>query len=197
MIAVTYSGCEERNLTGLRVLLADELIESGKTLAGLVEMFTKKKAKDVKTVVLADKVQPQLCKVDFTGFSLHKKAFLVGFGLDLADLLRELPTIISINYEKCSVLANRLKQIDQELKYYQTQLENNAGNIIETLRQSTLASIQSLTVYTEKTFNRMADHKEDFLSSIRTFDSSQLKRSTFFKNSSAPVIELNSPSSSL
>lgn len=80
--------CQGRNL-----LLIDDILESGRTLAFAREEFTRRGAQ-VSTCVLLDKPGKRAAalEADYVGFSCPDQ-FVVGYGLDWAHYFRELPFI--------------------------------------------------------------------------------------------------------
>ena len=76
------------------VLVIDDILESGRTIAFAVEMMKNRHAATVKTCLLLDK--PGRRKVDieadYVGFKIDPH-FVVGYGLDLANKYRGLPYI--------------------------------------------------------------------------------------------------------
>lgn len=88
------------SLEGERVLLVDDIFDTGYTMSYLIKHLKSKKPKSVHTCVLMDK--PTRRKVDFqpdwVGFSVPD-AFVVGYGLDYAEQYRDLPHVTSIRIE--------------------------------------------------------------------------------------------------
>ncbi|MDR3030773.1 MAG: hypothetical protein LBU35_00075 [Holosporales bacterium] len=88
------------NCVGRSVILVDDCIDSGITLATIAKFYKALGAKEVYTVVLVDKIgvrHPKgLPHTDFVGFSVPGDAFLIGFGLDYEGYLRNLPAIYSV-----------------------------------------------------------------------------------------------------
>ncbi len=79
---------------GRSVLILDDILESGRTLTFATELLRARGAKTIKTAVLLEKpgkLEVEV-KADFVGFSIPDK-FVVGYGLDYANLYRELPFI--------------------------------------------------------------------------------------------------------
>ena len=76
------------------VLLLDDILESGRTLAFARDLLLKRGAKDVRIAVLLDKPGKRKAEIDadFVGFSTPD-LFVVGYGLDYAHFYRELPYI--------------------------------------------------------------------------------------------------------
>jgi hypoxanthine phosphoribosyltransferase len=76
------------------ILLLDDILDSGQTLARLVEHLRHKGAASIRTCVLLRKIGRQTIAVepDYTGFEIPNK-FVIGYGLDFADDYRHLPFI--------------------------------------------------------------------------------------------------------
>ncbi|MGH6865114.1 MAG: hypoxanthine phosphoribosyltransferase [Methyloceanibacter sp.] len=84
----------ESALDGRDVVIVDDILDSGRTLAFAKELLAKRGAHSVMTCVLIDKEVPRAAPVapDFTGFKCPP-VFVVGYGMDLANRYRELPFI--------------------------------------------------------------------------------------------------------
>jgi hypoxanthine phosphoribosyltransferase len=82
------------DLTGRDVLLLDDILDSGKTLARVVAHLVDRGAASVKVGVLLRKIGRQEVpfEPDFVGFTIPD-AFVVGYGLDYNDEYRHLPFI--------------------------------------------------------------------------------------------------------
>ncbi len=82
------------DVTGRHLLLLDDILDTGATIARLVEHLTARGAASVKTCVLLRKVGRQTVpfEPDFVGFSIPDE-FVVGYGLDFNDEYRHLPFI--------------------------------------------------------------------------------------------------------
>ena len=96
--AITLSKEPELDLAGRDVLLVEDIVDSGTTMAWLREYFTAQhKASSVKCCTLIDKSERRTVEVriDYAGFKLEK-GFLVGYGLDCAQAYRNLPDICSL-----------------------------------------------------------------------------------------------------
>nr|WP_303652883.1 hypoxanthine phosphoribosyltransferase [Paludisphaera mucosa] len=76
------------------VLLLDDILDTGQTLAALVDHIAARGAKSVKTAVLLRKVGRQTVPIepDYCGFTIPD-AFVVGYGLDYDDDYRHLPYV--------------------------------------------------------------------------------------------------------
>jgi len=82
------------------VLVVEDIVDSGHTLAFLHTYFEHKACKSVKTCALIDKLERREKKVslDYVGFEI-KKGFLVGYGLDFNEKFRYLPCIYHLKLE--------------------------------------------------------------------------------------------------
>ena len=76
------------------VLLVDDILESGRTIAFAVETMRTRNAASVKACLLLDKPTQRKVAIeaDYVGFSIDPE-FVVGYGLDLAKRYRGLPYI--------------------------------------------------------------------------------------------------------
>lgn len=79
-------------IKGKDLLLVDDILDTGKTLEVLRTHFTQAGARSVSTCVLLKKGNLAQLRADYTGFEIPDK-FVVGYGLDLAGLYRNLPEI--------------------------------------------------------------------------------------------------------
>jgi len=76
------------------VLIVDDILDTGRTLAFAKEYFQKRKPASVKTCVFLDKPNRRVndFKADYVGFEIADK-FVVGYGMDYDNLFRELPYV--------------------------------------------------------------------------------------------------------
>jgi hypoxanthine phosphoribosyltransferase len=76
------------------VLIIDDILDTGKTLAKITEMFHKLNPQSLRTCVLLEKQGRREVpfEADFVGFKIPDK-FVVGYGLDFAERYRNLPCI--------------------------------------------------------------------------------------------------------
>lgn len=82
-------------LQGKDVLIVEDIIDSGRTLAYLIEVLKQRGPKSIKLCTLLDKPERRVkkqVKVDYTCFSIPDE-FVVGYGLDYAQRYRNLPYI--------------------------------------------------------------------------------------------------------
>lgn len=76
------------------VLIIEDIIDTGLTMKYLLENFETRQPKSIKVCTLLDKPTSHkgIIPIDFTGFTCPD-AFVVGYGLDYASKLRNLPFI--------------------------------------------------------------------------------------------------------
>lgn len=82
------------SLEGRHVLIVEDIVDSGRTLAYLAHMLDKRGAESLNICTLLDKPECRVTEVDvaYTGFTIENK-FVVGFGLDYSQKYRNLPYI--------------------------------------------------------------------------------------------------------
>lgn len=82
------------DVAGRQILIVDDILETGRTLAFARDLLVARGAADVKIAMLLEKPNKLevAAKADFVGFSIPDK-FVVGYGLDYANHYRELPFI--------------------------------------------------------------------------------------------------------
>jgi hypoxanthine phosphoribosyltransferase len=87
-------------LAGRRVLLVDDILDSGRTLAALRGELSARGARDVRTCVLLDKPARRAVDLDadHVGFRVADH-FVVGYGLDFAGRYRNLPYLGTLRAE--------------------------------------------------------------------------------------------------
>jgi hypoxanthine phosphoribosyltransferase len=84
----------ESDVRGRDVLLVDDILESGRTLAYAKDLITARGARRVMTCVLLEKPGKRAVRIhaDFVGFDCPD-LFVVGYGMDVAHSYRELPFV--------------------------------------------------------------------------------------------------------
>jgi hypoxanthine phosphoribosyltransferase len=84
----------ETDPRGRNVLIIDDILESGRTLAFAKDLITARGAKNVKTCVLLDKPVKRAAAItaDLKAFDCPN-VFVVGYGMDVAHRFRELPYV--------------------------------------------------------------------------------------------------------
>lgn len=84
------------SVEGRRVLIVDDIVESGQTLCELKRYFLEQGAADVRTFALLDKPMKHEfdIEVDWIGFPLKSDQWVVGLGLDDNHLFRHFNNIV-------------------------------------------------------------------------------------------------------
>jgi Hypoxanthine-guanine phosphoribosyltransferase len=84
----------ESEVRGRDVLLIDDILESGRTLAFAKDLLAARGAARVLTCVLLEKPGKRAVKIDadFLGFCCPD-VFVVGYGMDIAHAFRQLPFV--------------------------------------------------------------------------------------------------------
>ena len=84
----------ETSVVDKNVLLVEDIVDTGRTLAWLIKHLQARGAASIKTCTLIDKRERRLneVEIEYSGFQLSK-GFLIGYGLDYAEQYRHLPDI--------------------------------------------------------------------------------------------------------
>ncbi len=85
----------DESLADKEVLIVEDIIDSGRTLAYLIEVLKQRGPKSIHLCPLLDKPERRVkkqVKVDYTCFTIPDE-FVVGYGLDYAQKYRNLPYI--------------------------------------------------------------------------------------------------------
>ena len=87
-------------IEGKNVLIAEDIIDTGRTLAYLMEHLKQRKPKSLKLCTRLDKPERRVSdvKVDYTGFEIPDE-FVVGYGLDYDQRYRNLPYVGVIEFD--------------------------------------------------------------------------------------------------
>lgn len=96
------------NIKDHDVLIVEDIIDSGKTLVKLMNHLKLKEPKSIKILTLLDKkIKREVdIEADWFGFEVPDN-FLIGYGLDYQEELRNLPYIAIANLEKIKKLENK------------------------------------------------------------------------------------------
>ena len=88
-------------IKGLNVLIVEDIVDSGRTLHYLTEVFKERGCKSVRTCTLLDKPERREkdVHVDYTGFEIPDK-FVVGYGMDYDQRYRDLPFIGVVQFSE-------------------------------------------------------------------------------------------------
>ncbi len=105
MAVSSYSGTEsmgdvkivkdlDRSIVSRDVLVVEDIVDTGKTLEKVKELFYSKGAHTVKVVALLDKPSRRITDIsaEYVGFTIPDK-FVIGFGLDFNQKYRNLPFV--------------------------------------------------------------------------------------------------------
>lgn len=87
-------------IMGRDVILIEDIIDSGRTLSHLVKLLEQKEPASLTLCTLLDKPSRRVKQVDvkYTGFEIPDE-FVVGYGLDYAQKMRNLPYIGVVEFE--------------------------------------------------------------------------------------------------
>jgi hypoxanthine phosphoribosyltransferase len=89
------------NIYDKDVLIVEDIIDSGNTLAYVLELLSTRKPKSLHICTLLDKFERREVDIQirYTGFKIPDK-FVFGYGLDLDEIYRNLPFIGVVDLEK-------------------------------------------------------------------------------------------------
>lgn len=88
-------------LEGKDVIIVEDIIDTGRTLSHLMEIFKQRKPNSIKLCTLLDKPDRRIVddiKVDYMGFNIPDE-FVVGYGLDYNQKYRNLPYIGIVKFD--------------------------------------------------------------------------------------------------
>ena len=82
------------NIEGKHVLIVEDIIDSGNTMYGLMNMLRTRNPADIRMVTLLDKPSRRTADIspDYTCFEIEDE-FVIGYGLDYAEKYRDLPYV--------------------------------------------------------------------------------------------------------
>lgn len=91
-------------VTGRNVILVEDIIDSGRTIASVLDFLSTRKPKTLTVCALLDKSSRRevFVPVRYCGFSIPDR-FVFGYGLDIDDYYRNLPFIGVVDLEKYKV----------------------------------------------------------------------------------------------
>ena len=86
------------DITDRHVLIVDDIVDTGHTLAALIRTLEARGPRSVRTCVLLDKTgrRETPITVDYVGFTIPN-VFVVGYGLDYDGLYRNLPYVATLD----------------------------------------------------------------------------------------------------
>lgn len=84
----------QTSITGRHVLLVEDIIDSGRTIAAVLDLLRVRKPKSLRVCTLLDKAERREVEVPihYRGFVIPNK-FVFGYGLDMDEYYRNLPFI--------------------------------------------------------------------------------------------------------
>lgn len=88
-------------LEGKEVIVVEDIIDSGRTLSRLLEIFRERKPAGIRLCTLLDKPDRRVARdvnVDYVGFQIPDE-FVVGYGLDYDQKYRNLPYIGVVKFD--------------------------------------------------------------------------------------------------
>ena len=91
----------QTNIADKHVLLVEDIVDSGKTIASVLDLLQTRKPKTLKVCALLDKASRREVPVPiaYTGFVIENK-FVFGYGLDIDEYYRNLPFIGVVDLDK-------------------------------------------------------------------------------------------------
>lgn len=87
----------EEDIQGRNVIIVEDIIDSGLTLKHIKEMLQERNPKSLKICALLDKRARREIEIegDYVGLTIEN-GFVVGYGIDYAELYRNLPNICTV-----------------------------------------------------------------------------------------------------
>ena len=88
-------------LEGKDVIIVEDIIDTGRTLSHLMDIFKQRKPNSIKLCTFLDKPDRRIVddiKVDYMGFNIPDE-FVVGYGLDYNQKYRNLPYVGIVKFE--------------------------------------------------------------------------------------------------
>lgn len=82
------------SIEGKTIIVVEDILDTGLTLKYLLRLFAERKPKQLRIVVLLDKIDRRIADVhaDYVGFTIPNE-FVVGYGLDFAERYRNLADV--------------------------------------------------------------------------------------------------------
>jgi len=89
------------NIQNRNVVLVEDIVDSGYTIASVLEMLKTRHPKTLRVCTLLNKPERREVEVpiDYCGFVIPNK-FVFGYGLDLDEYYRNIPFIASVNLDR-------------------------------------------------------------------------------------------------
>ena len=88
----------EQDISNYHVIIVEDIIDTGRTLNDVVKLLKARNPLSLRVVTLLDKPERRVVdfKADYSLFTIPD-LFVIGYGLDCAELYRNLPYIGSVN----------------------------------------------------------------------------------------------------
>ncbi|MCQ3907380.1 MAG: hypoxanthine phosphoribosyltransferase [Mycoplasmoidaceae bacterium] len=89
------------SIQGRDVVIIEDIIDTARTISKLYKYLRRQKPKSLTTVALIDKSEQRIVpyKVDYACFKIKGNPFVIGYGLDVREIARNLPYIASFKKE--------------------------------------------------------------------------------------------------
>lgn len=96
----------QSEIHGRNVLLVEDIVDSGYTIASVIDMLKTRHPKSLRVCTLLNKPERREVEVpiDYCGFNIPNK-FVFGYGLDLDEYYRNLPFIATVNLDRYQTQA--------------------------------------------------------------------------------------------
>ncbi len=94
---LTWRVAPRDNIAGRHVLILDDILDEGITLAAVVDLIKRHGAASVKCAVFCDKAlaKPKPLVADYIGITVPDR-FVFGYGMDISGAWRNLPAIYAV-----------------------------------------------------------------------------------------------------
>ena len=91
----------QTDIHGKNVLLVEDIVDSGHTIASVLQMLETRQPKSLKVCALLDKAERReaVVPIHYRGFTIPNK-FVFGYGLDLDEYYRNLPFVGVVALDK-------------------------------------------------------------------------------------------------
>ena len=95
----------QMNIRGKEVVLVEDIIDSGNTIASVLEILQVRQPASLKVCALLDKAERReaVVPIHYRGFTIPNK-FVFGYGLDLDEYFRNLPFVGVVDLQKYRAL---------------------------------------------------------------------------------------------
>lgn len=93
--AVRFVKDLELPIRGRDVVIIEDIVDTGNTLDYLLRVFSAREPASIRVCALIDKPVRRVVdvNVDYAGFTLESDEFVIGYGMDYAEMYRNLPYI--------------------------------------------------------------------------------------------------------